>query len=296
VELFFHPDFNIKTAGDVILRADDKHAHCFFFPLSTLQFLSSFFRNLPPPSETDLVGDFPLIPMLDAPSRGLHLFLLALQSIEHPTPFTYPGHRDGDIAICEAAVFGRRFDVPLISRLLLETRTSSAFQEPFIIFAIWAIAGIEPSIQSAAEATCGTHAIPITHVNQDIVRIIKRHAIASWSQLQDLHLRRSVGLAFFKQHFAFQELEAGRPCISCNEDGEAVTAAAHDRIGKAETIPQILALWDDKYEMDCPHCTCAVSNLYIPLMTWFQQYTTEWEYVKPYAEWMEESIHFSYRR
>lgn len=80
-ELTFHKSFNSKNAGDVILQAGDDDALCFYFRLPLLSELSTFFANLPPPSNDDLVDGTALIPLHDTTSRGLEIFLSAIRSI-----------------------------------------------------------------------------------------------------------------------------------------------------------------------------------------------------------------------
>lgn len=135
--LHFHPEFNQKSPGDVILQDDDRK-RCFYFRLGLLKELSSFFGTLPEPSAADLVDGTPLIPLHGTTTAGLVTFLHAINSITEILPLTLHGSSRGAAGIIGAAHIGKMYDVPIVYRILIEA-LSPVRRAHLVELAIWVI-------------------------------------------------------------------------------------------------------------------------------------------------------------
>lgn len=201
-KLVFHPDFATGVPGDIILQAGDEQAQCFYFSLSLLAALASFFATLPPPSAADLVLGYPLVPLHNSTSAGLHMFASAMRSSKTSGFIPFPPlQSDWEDGVLDAAYLARVYDAPLVPLLLVDTLRHGHLQaadDRYLIFAIWAIFDAQHRLEDAAVETTLLSQRHITDVPPCIVKACRNRAPQHWSQLQDLHLRRSVAMRNFR--------------------------------------------------------------------------------------------------
>lgn len=157
----FHHDFCEYHLGDVILQAGDRSATCFYFRKDLLSSLSSFFNTLPPPATCDLRNGIALIPLHDATSHGLHIYLCAILSttLSEPNWWDIPSLVKSDFlpsSLLDAAVIGRIYDTPIIFRLLAQycsllRRFADSEDDPYLTYGIWAIGDIRSQLPAVAK-------------------------------------------------------------------------------------------------------------------------------------------------
>lgn len=262
-ELKFHPLFDKKQSGDFILQADDESQYCFYFSSSLLCGLSSFFSGLPSPSPSDLVNDCPLIPLQDTPSPALCLVLLALRSFADPGPFwvNISLLRRHDLqaptsgTFIESAVFSKRYDIPVLYRVLLEGvsyLTIRNFQYLKLLeFGIWSVAGVRYRLDDAALSTVN---LDTTSAPRELVSALRQHTPYEWSQLRDLHLRRANAAKRLQGALQGEKSVGAGVCDECNEVHLEVEGRVRVRFRQAESLAAIDALWVDDCELTCSSC------------------------------------------
>lgn len=239
---------------------------CFYFRLAHLAELSSFFSTLPTPSGNDLVDDTALVPLHDVGLYALTFSLLALRSTLLPDTFdfNFSANTRGAIAtdgIIGSAIFAKKYDCPQIFALLLEAigEEKVTWELCYLIFAIWAISGVERKIAAAAEATLGTD---ITLIPSYISQAIQNHAPTAWAGIQDLHLRYAAGPGRFKALL----LVSGRPtsvtCSYCHLGEEVLLSSVAEQYNAAHTVKDICRVMDRKYGLQCLGCIEVVEDNY----------------------------------
>lgn len=291
--------FNKKIQGDFILQSDDKTSYCFYFPSALLCALSSFFSGLPPPSPRDLVDGRPLIPLQDTPSPALALALLALKSLSDPISFnlTSSQYRDHGLSkpksdtFIEAAVFGKRYDIPVLYRLLLEATSLLKRDDAlFLEFCIWSVSDVENPLNDAVRDTID---LDISEASNATVSAMRKHAPEYWSKLQAFHLRRANGVR--RLHKALvnrgtgisadgEEDDDDEECDECGHDPGIIEIQIRAHLLETKTIPDIFTVWYSDFDLECSECTAEMRGRYRPLMTWFEGFTKDWDYSKSYSD------------
>jgi hypothetical protein len=271
-------------SGDVMLEADDEKRFCFCFNLVQLQAASSFFRDLPAsPHPTDMVDGLPRYPIFDSSSAGLHVILLAIQSLSQVARFVLPEHtiQNTPAAVYQAAQIGARLDVPCIYRLLDEALSGAShiFHTPFILFAIWELSAMTSKIMSASRSTLD---LDITAVDKDLVRAVHIQSPACWLELQDLHLRRAQGMARVRS--ICEGIVMGS-CRDCGRDGQAVTEEARLRImqgavdGPGEVAAKMRRVSAVSF---CGACQGRTGKHIDSLHDWYMRFISEYRFLAPY--------------
>lgn len=300
-ELKYHPDFEKKNQGDFILQSDDGSPCCFYFPSALLCALSSFFSGLPPPSPSDLVDGCPFIPLQDTSTSALALALAALRSLSKAQPFSleyreysrkFPSPKSS--TFIEAAAFGKRYDLPILYRLLLEGSTIIKGDDAlFLDFAIWSISDVLGKLSEIAAASIK---LDISAASKTTVSAIRIHAPEPWYKLQAFHLRRANAVRRF--HKAVKTIpEAGVSCGACERDLRDVVAGIKEEYLKTKLIKDVTAVKTDdfdSFDSDCDDCVEKVVNRFEPLMTWFKAFTENWHCDEPYTPSASRKFHTPY--
>ncbi|KAI9633444.1 uncharacterized protein MKK02DRAFT_38098 [Dioszegia hungarica] len=277
----FHPNFAIKRPGDIILQADDLGDYngeklCFYFRRTLLNELSNFFQNLPAPSDQDLVDGVPLVPLHNVSSPGLHLFLTLIHSTTLPLPHTF--HDSGNVkhnvaskAIIDAAMIGKLLDTPIIHRLIVTALEDIGTRKPILVFAVWAIGGVKGRLSEAAKATLE---MDITRTEPCISAAVKEHALLAWTELLDLHLRRTTAMKRFAQYKTFSDDALLTICNKCRVKQTRNLETAKERLAECKTVDAILQEWKGPLGIDCYECWRAVRRVLVAKVKWVESFAS----------------------
>lgn len=287
----FHPHFATQHAGDVILQADDVETPYFYYRLSRLAELSTFFADLPPPSPNDLIGDNPIIKLPDTTSASLSIFLHAIDSLTKITT-SIQGSGTSEPVI-KAALIGDRYDLPVIYRLLVENEENRPVLPPGhslgTIFALWALSGADRRIATAATATALTSFFDITQTPKHTIEILQQYAPLCWSKLQALHLRRaSAPYRFIRECNLSVSLCC---CEKCGKAGVNLDQDIRDRVRKARNTAEMKVLIRSGYGVGCASCGMEVVRACENETTWFVRFTEELDFVMSCSEYLQSIRH-----
>lgn len=287
--LVFHDKYNTKRPGDVILQSGDEPPICFYFRLAQLSELSSFFSSLPPPSDKDLIDGTPLIPLHDSTSLGLIILLGAIRSTL--TTETYDMFEeietDSEAQILEAIIIAKIYDVPLAFRLLYDTvNLGEGDSDPYLVFALWAVAGVESKIADAALQTTGKEGLEIAFVDRYISDFGKLHAPAHWFRLLELHARRTVAPPIFLQKVKGTDISSyttlhqkGFPAYkSCPEGNQgSILQQVQKSFSKITTLNEIEKYIFSNFGLGCGYCQADVRTAWVEALNWLRDYTRKYK-------------------
>lgn len=272
-DLAFHPSFNQKKTGDIILQSDsDTNQVCFYFRLAHLAELSTFFSSLPTPSAADLVDGTAVIPLPHVSSSGMLIALSALRSTVNPDGFEFDITQLGEergmkvTHIINAAVFAKIYDVPLIFSMLLHLIHDNGLPHlyPFLIFAIRAISsGSHSKLSAAAEATLGSD---ITAITPSIVSALEAHASSEWSLLRDLHLRHACGPVRFA---TIRVTPQDMPSCGCRGGVYLAAEQAAQVFANCSSAEEARERLDGSLGIKCGGCTNYLTQAYRERALWF---------------------------
>jgi hypothetical protein len=126
--LSFHPGFEVRQTGDIILLADDEAKTAFYFSHTLLAALSNFFANIPPSSApADTYDGTPVIPLLESTREGLHIFLQIVQSTTAMDALSEKAAQaDGSEGFLGAAEIAMKYQCPIVIRLLADAVSRSS--------------------------------------------------------------------------------------------------------------------------------------------------------------------------
>lgn len=278
----FKSAFSVKKSGDIILQAGDRSAECFYFRLGLLKELSSFFQTLPPPSSSDFHDGTPLIPLHEASSDGLLLFLLAIKSTTTSELLQYPEHllEYGVQPVCDAAVIGRTYDTPIIYKLLVECIQQDWPRDYYLEYAIWAIGDVRSRLPVAAGNTIREDAGDITEIDEYITDLCRSYAPRHWLQLQDFHLRQLQAPARFRRILGNDtsmllpyEYHNHTQVAKCSEADQDQAQRVWNLISEAGTMKEVEDLRENGYGLKCEVCRTEARQRCAGAFRWLDGFT-----------------------
>lgn len=183
--------------------------------------------------------------------------------------------------ILEAAVIGKKFQFPIISRLLLEMidPTDKSSNLVFDKFFIWAIGDVEHKVDDYAKRTASQTQCLITDIDQRSVNIMKEYASKHWAQLQDLHLRNAQMHVLFRKRASKISTTRFATHAGCSEEDFDIPQRIRQQLLHAQTVEEIMSLGGDYFGLKCIICRAAAMTRFGDLMHWAYNYAFVYERV-----------------
>ncbi|KAI9639242.1 uncharacterized protein MKK02DRAFT_39538 [Dioszegia hungarica] len=291
--LQYHPQFKQIGPRDIILQADDEARLCFHFDLARLLPISSFFADLANPLPSDLIDNTPLYPLIDTTSAGLALFLSAIESLSSAEPFRTKQSISGPPLaqiVLEAALIGRRYDTPVITRLLCELQPHDPMQDMetrlAMPFALWALAGVADQIADAARATARCDTFDIINIPSYMFDILQNWVPVHWMGLQGLHLRRASAGSRFYQACLSTRPSRFRACEACEAGGVDGAEIFGREAYHAYSARDMEALLKRGLGISCRECRGSLEEVLRVQLAWFREFTQKYDFVTSYAQWI----------
>lgn len=184
------------------------------------------------------------------------------------------------------------YETPLAVRLLYESLDPNmeGDRNPYLDFALWAVADDQTKLESAAERTVQEGASDISLVSRYVTNFCRPHAPLHWLQLQDFHLRRYQVIGQFHQSVrsrdtvSTKQLRNVHAAADTRESRACEDRAAHPDMGKAiqdlllgvNCYKDLEKVQKSRYGLDCDICHAAVSRHYFDLFKKVHRYSSDY--------------------
>lgn len=191
------------------------------------------------------------------------VILTVLQTLNSLEPFREDqlDEYDGEV-ILEAVRIARRYELPIVIRLLCESLQKPTPHNQRLLYAIYVLAGLPDKAAAMAKIITGHD---ITQFEPDVAQMLRDHAPGDWMRLQDLTLRRIFKLPefyeslkrgeFVQSYYNHMDDECSDPII--DPDIRIV-----DALKRAKTVEEIKELRANFYGLTCGWCQDGAKEFY----------------------------------